>query len=514
MAAALVRFFRELRRRRVIGVVVAYILVGWPIMEVSSFLEDTFELPVWFDRLVTLLIIMGFPLTVVLAWVFDITPRGIEVTDTREPQNSETANPTPLDRSPRALPPNENSVASVCVLPFDNLSEGSGHDSFAEGLATEIHSTLNRMHRVRVASRRSAFSFRGKETPIHEVAAALNVRYVLSGSLMRAGNRIRVIAELDDAETGSQLWSERYERELDDIFLVQSEISDAIVATFGAERQRDELAHAQAVSAENLDAWSMVQRARHYILDYSEHSLNEAYKLLKKSVAMDQNYAAARAALGSVLCERVINGFSEDIASERREAHASMSRARELAPHDPFVLKMSGLVAIHCGDVEGSLRTLRKCVALAPYDYGAWGYFGWPLAARATEKDLGELTEILDRLFSNAADHPGSGYWHYHRSAAHLLMRDFDAAEHSIRQALEKHPEVSWAWVHLASVLGAQGKTDDAKAACAEALRINPAMTAQHFADCLTAMSGPNEPKDERFAGLTLAGILEPRLEA
>lgn len=487
----------------------AYVLVGWPIMEVSSFLEDTFELPEWFDRLVTLLIFMGFPLTLVLAWVFDITPRGIEVTNAADLEQESQASPTRPTRSPRIPPPPDNSIASVCVLPFDDLGEGSPQDGLAAGLATEIHSTLSRMHRLRVASRRSSFGFRGKDASIQEIADALNVRYVLSGSLMRSDNQIRVIAELDDAEAGSQLWSQKYERETDDILQVQSEISNAIVATFGAERQRDEISHAQAAAAENLDAWSLVQRARHYILDYSEESLDEAYRLLKESIAMDQNYAAARAALGSVLCERVINGFSSDIAAEREEAQASMRRACKLAPHDPFVLKMSGMVAIHCGDIEGSLRALRECVALAPYDYGAWGYFGWPLVARATPQDFDELQDILDRLFGNAPDHPGSGYWYYHRSAVQLCMREFDKSEESIRRALEKHPEVSWAWMHLASVLGARGKSVEATSAAAEAQRINSAMTASHFAGCLTVMAGQKEPNHERLAGLRSAGLLD-----
>lgn len=509
MAAALIRFFHELRRRRVLGVVIAYIVLGWPMMEAAAFLEETFELPDWFDRLVALLIFLGFPLTVVLAWVFDITPRGIQVTDLNTPQAAAPTSTAMPSASVPTPPIIDSALASVCVLPFDDLSDDAGHDGLAEGLATEIHSTLSRMHRVRVASRRSALRFRDSDAAVPEIAAALNVRYVLSGSLIRVDNRIKVIAELDDGETGSQIWSDKYERQLDDILQVQAEISEAIVATFGAERQRDEIVHAHRKPTESLDAWSLVQRARHYILDYNERSLDEAHKLLKKSLEVDPDYAAALAALGSVLCERVINGFSDDIEAERLEACACLNRAEELLPHDPFVLKMAGMVSAQCGDVDKSLLALRRCVDIAPYDFGAWGYFGWPLAARGTPDDLKELQRIIGHLLENAPDHPGVGYWYYHKSTASLCEGDLEAAELYIRRALNKHPEVSWAWMHLASILGAQERRDEAREAAAKARNINPAMTPQHFADCLEAMSRAHDTTRLRTAGLQAASLLD-----
>jgi adenylate cyclase len=509
LVAAIRHFFLELRRRKVIGVAAAYIILGWPLMEVAAFLEETFQLPDWFDRLVTLLVVFGFGFTVVLAWVFNITSRGIEVTNGASdtvPEGDSPSPPIPVVPEPPVV---DSSIASVCVLPFDNLSQNQDDDTLAVGLATEIHSTLRRMHRLRVASQRSAFRYRDIDASVQDIAAALNVRYVLSGSLVHWGNRIRVIAELDDAETSSQIWSEKYEREMDDILRIQAEISEAIVATFGIERQRDELENAFRRPTENLDAWSMVQRARHYILDYSERSFDEAYKLLRKSLEVDPDYAAALAVTGSVLCERVLNGFSDDIEAERKEACELVRRAADLAPNDPFVLKNVGTVAAYCGDAEASLRALQRCVDLAPYDFGAWGYFGWPLVARGKPEDLQRLHETMDHLFEVAPDHPGIGYWLYHKSVASLCEGELGPAEDSIRHALDKHPKVSWGWMHLASVLGAQGKSEQARNAAAEARRINPAMTPEHFADCLAAMSGPDSPTEARVEGLKKAGLLD-----
>ncbi len=478
-------------------------------MEAAAYFEDVFDLPDWTDRLFVVIILLGFPLTVALAWVFDITPKGIQRTDDTQRSPHQAVEP---DTAPIAIPPTiDSAVASVCVLPFDDLSKLADHDGLADGLATEIHSTLGRMHRVRVASRRSGFRYRDSDEPIQAIAAALNVRYVLSGSLMRSGNRIKVIAELDDAETGSQIWSDKYERELDDLLQVQAEISEAIVATFGAERQRDEIVHARRRPTSSLDAWSLVQKARHYILDYNQQALDEAYKLLRRSVAKDPDYAAAHAALGSVLAERVINGFSDDIEAERREACRAVTRARELAPHDPFVLKMTGMVLAHCGDTDGALRALRGCVDLAPYDFGAWGYFGWPLVARGSPEDLRELHEIIDRLLASVPDHPGAGYWLYHKSAAKLCQGDLQGAEELIRRALDKHSEVSWAWMHLASILGARGRIEEARKAARQATAINAAMTADHFAACLSAMSGETGSAASRVEGLEAAGLFDAK---
>ena len=523
MAASVMRFFRELRRRKVITVALVYAGVGWALIEFGEYVEGLLRLPDWADRLVAGIIFLGFPMAVVLAWVFDITSRGIvrtEGSDARADAGESTQatglpGPAPDEQSsrqpasPEFVPPAiDSAVASVCVLPFDNLSGDAERDGLGEGLASEIHATLSRMHRVRVASRRSGFRFRSADTDNRAIAAALNVRYILSGSIMRAGNRLRVIAELDDAETDSQIWANKFERDLDNILQVQSEISEAIVGAFGVERQRDEIVQAHRLPTDNLDAWSLVQRARHYILDYNRHSLDEAHKLLKQSLETDPEYAAAWAALGSVLSERVLNGFSPDLEKERSEACAAVNRAAQLSPHDPFVLKMSGMVSVICGDIDASLRALRGCVDLAPYDFGAWGYFGWPLAARGTPEALKELHRIIDQLLESAPEHPGIGYWLYHKSAACLCQGELVEAEKYIRMALDKHQEVSWAWLHLASVSGAQGKFDGACAAAASARSINPAMSPEHFASCLVAMSGHNEATRARTAGLRAAGLL------
>ena len=501
------RFFEELRRRKVPRVAVVYAAAGWVLTEVASTVFPALMLPGWTVTLVVILMILGFPLAIILTWVFDITPTGIERTAELAESDAEDTG-SPATTRP-GYPPNiDAAVASVAVLPFDNLGPAGGHAVLANGIATEIHSTLNKMHRIRVAPRRSSFRLAAGDDTVEEIARALNVRYILSGSLMRDGDRIRVIAELDDAIEGSQIWSEKYERGLDHLLAVQAEIADAVVAAFGGERQRAEIQRAHMQPTKNLDAWSLVQKARHYILNYSRRSLDEAQSLLLQGIELDPDYAAAHAALGSVLAERILNGFSDAPQEDCERAIKAIQCARSLASHDAFVLKLSGMVWAICGDPIQSIHSLRASVELAPFDFGAWGYFGWPLVARGTAEDLEEVHKIIDRLLNIAAEHSGVPYWLLHKSAAHVCQDELQQAADIAGQALDKHGELSWIWIHHANVLGLMDQFEDAQASAGRAAQVNSAMTPAHYAARVRAMGGSAETISKRIDGLVAAGLL------
>lgn len=505
------RFIHELRRRKVPKVAVVYAAIGWGLTEIASVVFPTLMLPEWTVRLVLILIVMGFPLVIALTWVFDITPSGIERTkELPEPDTDAAGSRTAglsADLS-NAPPTNDQAIASVAVLPFDDLSPSGGQIMLAHGIATEIHCTLNKMHRIRVAPRRSSFNLAGSDAALEEIAKTLDVRYVLSGSLMRHDNSIRVIAEVDDAIERSQIWSGVYERDFDDLLTVQAEIAEEIVAAFGGERQRAEIRRAQTIPTENLDAWSLVQRARQYILNYGQQSLDEAESLLLKGIELDPDYAAAHAALGSVLAEQILNGYRDDPEAACKRAVEALRRASALASRDAFVLKMSGMVWAICGDPEQSVRSLRASVELAPFDFGAWGYLGWPLVARGTVEDLEEVHEIIGRLLKLASGHSGIPYWLFHRSAAFLCQDDLQQAEAFARQALDKESELPWIWVHHANLLGLLGRRKEAQDSAGKARQINDAMTPEHYAARVRAMGGSEETTRKRIDGLVAANVL------
>ena len=207
------KFFAELKRRKVYRVAIAYIVAGWALAQGIAQVFPVFDIPNWAVRLVIVAIILGFPIALVLSWIYDFTRHGIKRTHDK------------IDILPVATA-NERSIA---VLPFTDLSPGEARDYFGEGIAEEIQTALAKIHGLRVAARRSSFWFKDKKADLKEIADKLNVNHVLEGSVRRDGNRVRISAELTECGNGFTLWSETFEREMQGIFALQDEITRAIV---------------------------------------------------------------------------------------------------------------------------------------------------------------------------------------------------------------------------------------------------------------------------------------------
>jgi len=208
----------ELKRRKVYSVAVAYAVVGWLLIQVVTQVFPPFEVPNWAERLVILATIIGFPIALVLGWLFDFTRHGIVRTQDLQSE-AELAIAQPANSTEK----------SIAVLPFADLSPAKDHDYFSDGIAEELLGALAKVDGLRVAARRSSFWFKGREAELGEIASKLNVGHVLEGSVRRDGNRVRVMAELIDACDGFTLWSETYEREMHGIFALQDEITRSIV---------------------------------------------------------------------------------------------------------------------------------------------------------------------------------------------------------------------------------------------------------------------------------------------
>src|SRR5216110_962260 len=214
------KFLAELKRRKVYSVAVTYAVVGWLLIQVVTQVFPPFEIPNWAERLVILAIIIGFPVALVLGWLFDFTRHGIIRT-------ADLSSDARIEVSP----PADSREKSIAVLPFNDLSPAKDHDYFSDGIAEELLGALAKVDGLRVAARRSSLWFKDKEAALSEIASKLNVGHVLEGSVRRDGNRVRVTAELIDAGDGFTIWSETYEREMHGIFTLQDEITRSIVDT-------------------------------------------------------------------------------------------------------------------------------------------------------------------------------------------------------------------------------------------------------------------------------------------
>jgi TolB-like protein/Tfp pilus assembly protein PilF len=423
------------------------------------------------------------------------------VTPHADGDGNPAAAPTPSE-AVDTPPPAAAALASVAVMPFENHVDDPVRRHFGDAFASELHSTLSRVDRLRIASRRSSFALRDADVDVREIGRRLNVHYVISGSLLYSGSDLRIIAALDDADSGTQVWAESYDRSSDDILAVEREIAEAVVASFTTQSQREEMQRARHAPANSLDAWGLVQRSRSMALEYTTQSLSAAIEPVRHAIELDPDYAAAHATLGSLLIERLINGLSDDAEQDEAAAEAAAAKALTLAPQDPFILKMVGLVWVYCGDFKRSLACLRKAVARAPFDFGAWGYMGWPLTASGSAEDLAELRAIMQRLLRLEPNHPGVPFWLYHRSVGEAASGDYAGAARSIEDALAVHPDFALGWIHYANLLGHLRRRTDARAALERSRAINPAMTVAHFKALIEKMCDASTLVVARTGGL------------
>ena len=200
------QFFAELKRRKVYRVAVAYIVAAWVLAQVATQIFPFFEIPTWAVRLVIIALILGFPIAVVLAWAYDITPSGIKRTEEIAPAPSVTV-----------------PEKSIAVLPFENLSDDRENTFFADGVHDDILSSLAKIADLKVISRTSVQQYRTGARNLREIGEALGVAHVLEGTVRRAGNRVRVNAQLINARTDAHIWAETFDRELTDLFAIQTE---------------------------------------------------------------------------------------------------------------------------------------------------------------------------------------------------------------------------------------------------------------------------------------------------
>ena len=270
-------FFAELKRRRVYSVAVAYVVGGWALAQGIAQVLPVFDIPNWVVRLIVLLVVLGFPVALTLSWFFDFTRYGIVRTPDRVPE-----------RAVEVVGSNVSSEKSIAVLPFSNLSAGKDDTYFSDGIAEELLGALAKVDGLRVAARRSSFSFKDRGGELAEIASRLNVEHVLEGSVRRDGNRVRVTAALIDARAGFTIWSETYEREMHGIFALQDEITCAIVNTL-----KLKLAISPLSSPRSTEAYDDYLRGLFYSDKSTEDALRKSLEFFERALEKDPRFARA-----------------------------------------------------------------------------------------------------------------------------------------------------------------------------------------------------------------------------
>jgi adenylate cyclase len=355
-------FFAELKRRRVGKVAIAYGAIAWGVTEATSVVLPALGVPDWSVTFVVVFLLVGFPVAMVLAWIFDVGPEGIERTEplAGEPKSTHMrlriayAAVVLLLMAGLGYLLYERGFGrahagqahnSVAVLPFTNLSGDPARDYFSDGMSEELLNLLARVPGLKVASRTSSFAYKGRNVDIREVGRELGVETVLEGSVRQSGEQVRITAQLIDAQTGFHLWSETYERRLADIFQVQDEIAAAIVNKLRIELapQDQQMAVRDKAPTQNLEAYELYLQGRAVWKRRGEDNLLRAIDLYQKALGLDPGFARAHAALASAYV--VLPGYTMAEGDEERFLPLAVASARQALSIDPNIGEAHAVLA-------------------------------------------------------------------------------------------------------------------------------------------------------------------------
>lgn len=349
---------------------------------------------------------------------------------------------------------------SIAVLPFANLSGDRDQEYFADGVAEDIITDLSRSRWFLVIARNSSFAFKGQPLDARRIAGELGVRYVLEGSVRKAGNRVRITAQLADATDGTQLWAERYESRLSDVFAVQDEITQNVAGAIEPELLKVEGQRATRRRPDHLNAWDLVRQGtwRFHQVTKASHFL--ARELFRKAVALDTQLAEAHMWLGRVNESIVGYGWSESPAADLREAVQSCLRGVRLDERDPYGHYSLAMSYLFSGALEQAVQSAERSAELSPSF--ALGQLGVGMARLYAGDAAGAVQPLKRGLRLNPFD-PQNFHWQRCLALAYLLDGDSEQALHAAMKATQIAPQWRPAWEVRVLCLVELGRMDEAR---------------------------------------------------
>jgi TolB-like protein/Tfp pilus assembly protein PilF len=507
-----VSLFTELKRRNVFKVGFAYAVTAWLMLQVAQLGTESFEAPAWVMKLLIMLLLAGFPLALILGWLFDLTPEGLRKerdVDRSQPAyqalgrklnmtiisvlvlalawfawdkfHSNDARPSyPIEAAvepARAVDPVvRNTVPlptiakSIAVLPFATRSDQQADAWFSQGIHDDLLTQLAKIGEIKVTSRTSVMRFADSNKPIPEIAAELGVATVLEGAIQRSGDRVRINAQLIDAGTDTHLWAETWDKELtaSNIFEIQSELATLIATALRAELAPDLRARIDDKPTESLAAYDLALRGR-YLMDkeMSEENLERAAALFRQAIEADPEYAAAWSGLSQALLE-MVGWFYKNENEVLPEAWLAAERAVTLDPEFTDAWLALGDLQRMTRQFEAGEQSFQKALALSPNNADAHGRYSDLLRdARRFDESVREirraveldpyLLRIRESLLQNV-----------------YFARDFAIVEAEAKKLLELEPNAAntWYWLSLAQTM--QGRHDEAEQSMLKAIEFDP----------------------------------------
>ena len=458
----------ELRRRNVFRVATVYLIASWLLIQVAETVFPALQLPEWTVTFVVVVLAILFPIAVIFAWAFELTPEGLKKTTEVEPKSSITSRTgqkinyliigilavailflalthgglkddgVSAERSATGT----SAAQSIAVLPFVNMSDDEDNEFFSDGLSEELLNVLAQVEGLRVAARTSSFYFKDSNEDVRSIASKLGVDHLLEGSVRRSGDRIRVTAQLIKADDGFHLWSDTYDYTVDDVFRIQDEISLAVVDALKVNLLGKERERLTKRATTNVEAHNLYLRGRQFLHLRTLESIRQARKLFQQAVRMDPGYALAYSGLSDSIQLLATNHSMITAAQAEAESRPLLDRAIALDPEAAEVWASVGLMEMIANNPEAAEPALEKAVRLNP-SYAA-GYL-WLASVRSGPP-----------------------------------INDDEGALELYRKVLEIDPLSRVAQNNIAAILMDQGRTEEAEAEFRRALTLDPDYTGSY----------------------------------
>jgi len=475
--------FNELKRRNVFRVAIGYVVSSWLLLQVADLVLENIAAPGWVIQTIMLVLALGFPVVVFFSWAYEVTPEGIKreseidrsqsITQTtghkldlaiktvlivalgyfafdkfvlstgREKAAIEKATSQALAEQLATQETPEDTMKSIAVLPFVNMSDDASNEFFSDGLSEEMLNLLAKIPGLRVTSRSSAFSYKGKDFKIADVGRELNVSSVLEGSVRKVGNQVRVTAQLIKVDGDVHMWSETYDRSLDDIFAIQDEIASAVVAQLKLKLFGD----MPTIHETDPVAYALFLQARHLSNLLTPAGWEQSNELYKQALAIDSKNAVAWAGLGRNYVN--LTGYNLLPTDEGYgKARDAANKALAIDPQNAMANSVLGWIAMtNDGDLSAAAQFLERALKLEPTNISIIGHTA-DLVMR-----LGRLNETITLGEYVTARDPINPVNHLNLAGYYILAGRLDEAIASSRTALSLSPGIGGAQYRLGEAL-------------------------------------------------------------
>ena len=459
--------FSELKRRNVFRVGIAYLVTAWLLLQVADLVLDNVPAPEWVMQILLLAVAVGFPIALLFAWAFEVTPEGVKLESEVDRNQSVTrATGRKLDFAiigvlsvavvffaldkfvwTDSATPAETAQSSIAVLPFINMSSDQEQEYFSDGLSEELLNLLAKIPELKVTSRSTSFFYKGKDFKIADVGRELGVEHILEGSVRRSGDRIRVTAQLIDVAEDAHIWSETWDRTMDDVFAIQDEIAQAVVDGLKIRLLGD----LPATDRTAPEAYALYLQAMQLLNHRNADSALQAEALLQQALEIDRDYIPAWLELARAYLQGGGVGAWHPVQSFPKARNAAVEVLRLDADNVAALVMLASIALRYDYDVESATAYVERAMSVNPDDE----------SARQIESSIAFRSGDSDsaiRFSENAVDRdPANTNRRYGLGLAYMGARRFDAAKESFRKAIELSPTGAGSHFYLGAILMLEG---------------------------------------------------------